>query len=144
MSDILTDAVALDTNVCVFAIRGGECAPCEQLVLRNLGRLHWAIPPQVIVELNHNLDGTEIRALFAVFRRAGARRIDVPRAPIDSAERFEKLGAKKGDALIAAELDAAGVRWLISENLHFLSAIEDLPFTVLSAADALALLQSED
>src|SRR5436190_916437 len=56
---------------------------------------------------------------------------------------IELQGAKKGDALICAELDAAGVRWLVSENRHFLHEIPDLPFAVVSAERALALLAEE-
>ena len=145
MSDIRNDYVALDTNVCIFAVTGDIDWPaCEELVFERLPLLNVFIPPQVLKELHHNLDDTEIRALLAAVRTARERRIEYWEAPNILIKKYEALGAKKGDALVAAELDIAGIRWLISENRHFLSEITDLPFTVITAADALAILRSEE
>lgn len=72
----------------------------------------------------------------------GARELDWGYQPAsrESIGYFERLGAKKGDAAISAELHLAGVRWLISDNRHFLSEIKGLPFTVMDAGSAGAAL----
>ena len=49
-------------------------------------------------------------------------------------------GAKKGDAAIAAHLEAANIRYFISENRHFLAELPALPFKVLSSEEAVQLL----
>jgi hypothetical protein len=53
---------------------------------------------------------------------------------------WEQLGAKKGDAVIVAQLEVSGVRFLVLENRHFLSEVEGLPFEVLTSEQALRLL----
>lgn len=62
----------------------------------------------------------------------------------DQVEEYRTRGAKKGDADICAQLSLAGIHWLISENRHFLAEITGLPFTVLTSAEALAILQFEE
>ena len=57
-------------------------------------------------------------------------------------ERYRNLGAKKGDIVIAAHLHAAGIRWLVSENRHFLYEIPNLPFKVITAVEAVSQLTS--
>ena len=54
--------------------------------------------------------------------------------------RWEQRGAKKGDAVIAAHLEIAGVRYFISENRHFIAEITNLPFKVLTSEETLRLL----
>ena len=49
-------------------------------------------------------------------------------------------GAKKGDAVITAYLEAAAIRYLVSENRDFLKELRSLPFTVFSSEEAVRLL----
>lgn len=142
MSDIRDDYVALDTNVCIFAVTRGISRPdCEELVFNRLPLLRVFLPPQVLKELHHNLHDTEVGAVLAAVRAARERRIEYWEAPTVLVDKYEALGAKKGDALVAAELDTAGIQWLISENRHFLAEIKNLPFKVLTAAEAMAILR---
>ena len=59
---------------------------------------------------------------------------------MDLIRRWEQQGAKKGDVVITAHLEAAAIRYLVSENRDFLMELPALPFTVLSREEALRLL----
>jgi hypothetical protein len=57
---------------------------------------------------------------------------------------WEQHGAKKGDAVITAHLEAATIRYLVSENRDFLLELPALPFTVLSSEEAVRLLEESE
>ena len=141
MSSIRTEWVALDTNEFIYAVRRtpGEEASVE-LVWERLYDLRVFVPHQVFAELQDNFTTREQAEFQTVLRTAQDWHISYVPAEASLTDLHRRKGAKKGDALIAAELDAAGVRWLISENRHFLSEIGDLPFGVPSAADAIGLI----
>jgi len=82
----------------------------------------------------------EWKELFEVVGRLETFDWNHAPAVVDLFEKYRTQGAKKGDADIGAQLEAAGVQWLISENRHFLFEIHNLPFTVISAAEVLAML----
>lgn len=145
MSSIRIDPVALDSNAYIHALRQTPgYAACSTLLFDRSPELHVHVPLQVIVELQKNLDSAEIARFYAIARESGAFDFDYRAASAELRAKFEARGARKGDAAIAAQLQAAGVRWLVSENRHFLAEIRDLPFTVLSAADALAMLDAPE
>jgi predicted nucleic acid-binding protein len=142
MSSIRTDLIAFDTNVFIHALRGTSTSgACEQLIRNRLTELRITVPLHVMEELRRNLTRAELQLLFDV--------LNVPNVsfgfePVQSIllERYHSLGAKKGDAIISAQLEAVGIKWLISENRHFLAEIKGLPFKVISAAEAMASLES--
>ena len=53
----------------------------------------------------------------------------------------EQQGAKKGDAVIAAHLEAAKIHYFVSENRHFLTELLASPFQVLTSEEAIQLLR---
>jgi PIN domain. len=140
MSFIRTDPVAFDTNVLIMALRRyAEAEAAIELVRVRLRELRVVIPLQVVQELHRNLthdEETELRAILAEgdvdwsYLRAGAELISA----------YESRGAKKGDAIIAAQLEASGVKCLISQNRHFLAEIADLGFDVFTPSQVLRLL----
>ena len=141
MSSIRDELVALDTNEFVFALRREtRHTACETLFLEGLPELRIYMPLQILFELQRNLSQGEMRD--ALIGLTGARSVTwdyaLPRPEI--VERWQQRGAKKGDAVIAAHLEANGVRYLISENRHFLAELSGLPFTVLNSEEALRLL----
>ncbi len=142
MSFIRTDWVAFDTNEFIYAIRHtSDRLPSVELVYSLLYDVRLFVPYQVFKELSHNLTVAEETEFQAVARTAQDLHLSFTPAPSALVEVFENRGAKRGDARIAAELELAGIKWLISENRHFLSEITDLPFTVLSASEALEMLR---
>jgi hypothetical protein len=145
MSSIRTDAVAFDTNVYIHGLRrspGQEA--CSELMFGFVATLRLYLPIQVQIELRRNLSAQHIRDLFAVLRDVQTIEWAAEAASEELVESYRSRGAKKGDADIAAQLDVAEIRWLVSENRHFLSEIADLPFRVITAAEALAILRSEE
>lgn len=142
MNSIRDNAVALDTNVFVFALRKEVAYPaCETLLLDKLSDLQVYLPLQVFVELQRNLSGGEMRGLMRALLQAKTVTWDYAPAPAELIARWEREGAKKGDAVIAAHLEAARIRYLVSENRHFLTEVPALPFQVLSSETVLKLLQ---
>ena len=141
MNSIREEAVALDTNEYVFALRADADHPaCRTLVFDPLSALNIYLPLQVLLEVQRNLTREEMRRFHAALEDAGTIRRDYSPAPADLVRQWEERGAKKGDAVVAAHLDAASVRYFVSENRHFLVELADLPFEVLTAEEVLRRL----
>lgn len=141
MSSTQTDWVALDTNVYLFAVRRDPEHPhCRTLLFERLQDLRVSIPREVLRELRRNLLPSELPAALAPLRRAIDVLWDFRGPPVELVNHYRALGAKKGDAVIAAHLDAGNIQTLVSENRHFLSEIPNLPFRVLSSRDLLEQL----
>jgi predicted nucleic-acid-binding protein len=142
MSSIRTDLVALDTNVLIMGLRqDAGCEACSELLFHYVPSLHIHIPLHVTIELQRNLTETDMTRLHAATLNFDDVTWSYEPASAGLVEQYRERGAKKGDAIISAQLVAAGVRWLISENRHFLAEIEGLPFKVISAAEAMASLE---
>ncbi len=138
MSSIRNELVALDTNQFVFAVRRDPAHPfCRKLLFERIGELRIFVPREVIRELRRNLIPSELQAALAPLRRAVELLWDFGGPPEETVSHFRNLGAKKGDAIIAAHLDASEIRTLVSENRHFLNEIPNLPFRVISAESVL-------
>ena len=92
----------------------------------------------MIRELQNNLQPDEVFELFQLFIQYPDRiRIDWKIIPIALIQKFQILGCKLVDAVIAAHLEQQSAHTLISENRHFLNEIFNLPFRVLNAETAL-------
>jgi len=102
------------------------------------------MPLQILVELQRNLTANEMRGLLLALNRSKTIQYDYAPVSLDLVIPWERRGAKKGDAVIAAHLESAGVHYFISENRHFLSQLPDLPFIVLTSEEAVQLLKDED
>jgi predicted nucleic acid-binding protein len=133
--------VALDTNVFIFALRKEPNFPaCETLLFDKLQELKVYMPLQIFVELQRNLTGSEMRRVMRALAMAQTMTWDYTPARVDLIRHWEQQGAKKGDAVITAHLEAAAIRYLVSENRDFLMELPALPFTVLSSEEAVRLL----
>jgi len=82
-----------------------------------------------------------MQKLMDLLPKAAAVKRDFLKPSPDAVQRWHEHGAKKGDAAITAQLEAAGIRYFISENRHFLTQIADLPFEVMDAATVLGRLR---
>jgi hypothetical protein len=141
VNSIREGLVALDTNEFVFALRGEPRRHASELLLQEgIAELHIYVPLQVHLELQHNLSRTEMQDAMTALNGAKSVTWDYTPAQPELVERWQSVGAKKGDAIIVAQLEAFGVRYLISENRHFLAQLHALPFTVMSSEEALRLL----
>lgn len=96
----------------------------------------------MLIELHRNLSRGELRRVFGALETARECRIDYLSGEPVRVTYWEQSGAKKGDAVIVAQLEAAGVRFLVSENRHFLSEVRGLPFEVLTSEQVLQILKN--
>lgn len=134
MTSIRDEAVAFDTNVFIFALRKDANHPaCESLLFDKLGALKIHIPLQILLELQHNLTASEMRGVFLALAKAKVVTWDYTLAPLELVRKWEQRGAKKGDAVVAAHLESANIRYFVSENRHFLAELLELPFVVLTS-----------
>ena len=141
MNSIRDELVALDTNEFIFALRKDPSHPsCETLLFDKLDELKIHLPLQIPLELQRNLTDEEMRRVLLAVMKAKAVTRDYAPAPLELVKRWEQRGAKKGDAVIAAHLEVADVRYFVSENRHFIAEITDLPFKVLTSEETLRLL----
>ena len=141
MNSILHEMVALDTNEFIFALRQETTRPdCKILLFDKLNTLHVYMPLQILIELQRNLNAQEMRGMLLALTKAKAVSWDYSLVPRSHVQRWEARGAKKGDAVIAAQLEAADVHYFISENRHFLSELPNLPFQVLTSEQAVRQL----
>lgn len=142
MTSIRGEKVALDTNVWIFALRKDpNFAACETLVFDKLHELQIHMPLQIFIELQHNLASGEMQRIVHGLTMTRAVTWDYTPARLELVRRWEQHGAKKGDAIIAAHLEEAAIRYLISENRDFLTALSELPFSILSSAEAVRSLE---
>ena len=140
-ADLADEFIALDTNQYVLALRRDPRFPnCASLLFQHVDKLCVHVPLQVLKELHRNLSRRELRRVFGALEVAQECRIDYALGDIGRVTHWEQMGAKKGDAVIVAQLEAAGVRFLVSENRHFLSEVEGLPFEVLTSEQVLRQL----
>ncbi len=90
--------------------------------------------------MQRNLTDSEMRRVVRALTMAQAVTWDYAPARMDLIRQWEQRGTKKGDAAIAAHLESAAIRYLVSENRDFLKELPTLPFTVLSSEEAVWLL----
>ena len=141
MNSIRSERVALDTNVYIHALlRTPGQEDCAALFFDFISDLSVHIPLQVIVELQHNLSPEEQTELIGALHESERIAWNYTPASTASVDHFRSLGAREGDAHIAAQLEEAGIGWLISENRQFLTEIRPLPLQVLNARQTLDLL----
>lgn len=141
MNSIRTERIALDTNVFIFALRQTEGFPaCNQLLFGELPKLNIYVLLQVLLELNQNLSNHQVSVIFIALKTARSIHLDYAAVDLELVEKWKIRGAKKGDAVISAHLEMAGISYLISENRHFLSEISELPFKVISSQQAVSML----
>ena len=136
------DILILDTNIWIFGLRPHlQVKDCVEL-LNNLDALLVIVPRQVIVELHRNLRAAEANEFFRLTRLLGVE-IQYTDAPPELVAKYQTAGCKKGDAVIAAHVEANQVKYLVSQNRHFLSEVVGLPFAVLTPAEVLAELYQQ-
>ena len=106
-----------------------------------LGELNLYLPLQILLELQRNLNDQEMRRITSALGKLETVTWDYEPAPLALVHQWQERGAKKGDAVVAAHLEVAGVRYLVSENRHFLTELTEPPFRVLRAAEAIQELE---
>ena len=139
---ILDEWIVFDTNIWIFGLRHVPNIPACAQLLERLDRLRIILPRQILQELQANLSDSEISTLFRLLGRFPERfRISWDKARPQIVAKYQRLGCKLGDAVVAAHLEKLGIKILVSENRDFLEEVRNLPFRRLSATQALAELK---
>ena len=142
---IRDERVVLDTNIWIFGLRRHPAFPGCTLLLKRLSLLQVILPRQVLRELWANLTESELRTLFRLLNQFPEQMvIRWEKADRETIRKYQTLGCKLGDAVIAAHLEALEVQVLVTENRHFLEGLQGLPFRRLSAIEVLAELEGGD
>ena len=110
--------ICIDSNQFIFGIGGAD--PASESLLLLLPELEVVLPRLVIKEVTRNLTEAQTRDLFALFTAAPLVR------------KYVELGLReKADAFIGAFAEWQAVRYLISDNRHFLAELSGAAFEVL-------------
>ena len=135
-----TTPLILDSNEYIFGL-SGQKASCEQL-LDQLDQLRVFVPLMVVREVERNLE--RMYGLGTVFFRLIIPRKNIAIVwsppPEHLVLAYIERGFSKEDAIIAATAEEVQAEYLVSENRHFLQHTPDLPFQVINAQTALALI----
>lgn len=122
--------ICIDSNQFIFGIGGAD--PASESLLLLLPELEVVLPRLVIKEVTRNLTEAQTRDLFALFTAAPlVTIIDAP-VPAPLVRKYVELGLReKADAFIGAFAEWQAVRYLISDNRHFLAELSGAAFEVL-------------
>ena len=139
---IRDERIIVDTNVWILGLRRVPAYPACAALLDNLGELHIAIPRQILQELRANLREDELRAFFDLVKPHQRRiALDWQKVPVELIRKYESFGCKRGDAVVAAHVEALAVPVLVTENQELLTGVSGLPFRIETAQAILAQLE---
>jgi len=134
--------LVLDANEYIFGFGLAKEPSCEKLidVIHNKYPSHSIRICEIIVaEVRHNLTLEDFRR-FIEFISALTTIDQSIVIPFEIGAKYETKGFKPADAFIAAYTECVGADALVTENRHFLSRQEDLPFKVVKAEEILLKL----
>ena len=134
----------LDSNEYIFALGLFKKPSCELLldtILENLPSFFIRIPRTIAEEVRKNLTQEEFKE-FMIFVNSATNIDEDTDIPFELGAKYETLGLKSADALIAAYVEWVGAAALVTENRHFLTRQPNLPFKVINAEDCLKFIKS--
>jgi predicted nucleic acid-binding protein len=128
--------ILLDTNVWIFGLRNAPEYPCCRRILANLPKFHVHVPRQILRELLENLDQKEMIKFFGLVNFP-SRRIAASWTLADAelVKKYQRMGCKKGDAVVAAHAEALKIGVIITENRGFLRQCKRLPLVIMSSEE---------
>ena len=132
----------LDSNEYIFALSATRNPSSEKLIERIIARpqqITLRIPRLIIEEVRNNLTPEAFKEF--IFLINGLTKIDEDiEVPFEIGTKYESMGLKSADAFIVAYVEWTGAEMLVTENKHFLSRHQNLPFKVITAAACLKIL----
>jgi uncharacterized protein (DUF2164 family) len=96
----------------------------------------------IVEEVRANLTPREFQRFFR-FINAFATIDEDFFIPFEFGARYETMGFKEADALIAAYTEWVGAKALVTENRHFLTRNPALPFKVITTQKCLQFISNE-
>lgn len=133
----------LDANEYIFAfglMKKEACTNFFERILENISSHHIHICRTIVDEIRQNLSLDEFRE-FILFINPLATIDEDFFVPFTLGEKYMKKGLKPADAFIAAYTEWTGADVLATENRHFLTLHDNLPFKILTAKKCLKLLK---
>ncbi len=134
--------LVLDANEYIFALALFRKESCESLlktIIDTLPKHTFCISRTIIEEVRTNLTVKEFQDFIKLVNILSAIDEDIL-IPFQIGAKYESMGLKPADALIAAYVEWVGADALVTENRHFLTRQENLPFKVVNAENCLKML----
>ena len=134
--------LVVDSNEYIFAFGPAKADASFALIERLLETSDSHIvrlPRTIFEEVKRNLSPEYLRE-FIAFINAFTIIDEDFFVPFEIGARYEAMGLKEADALIAAYAEWVGADALVTENRHFLSKNPHLPFKVMTADKCLKLI----
>jgi hypothetical protein len=134
--------LVLDANEYIFGlgfIRKKSCESILEFLTDNFSSNSISICRTIVEEVRSNLLPKEFHTFIRLINLFTTVDEDFL-IPFEFGFKYEAMGFKEADALIAAYTEWVGADALVTENRHFLSRNPNLPFKVLNAESCLKLI----
>ncbi len=135
--------LVFDTNIFVFAfsdIPKPSCLELIETIVELYPKVSIHIPRTILRETRNNLNPPQFKEFALFIHEIGHVDEDIV-VPFDTGIKYEQMGLKPADAMIGAYTEWIGAAVLVSENRHFLSRQENLPFKILTAEKTIRFLK---
>jgi len=133
----------IDANEYIFGLGPSKRESSEsllKLVARIPSRYSFRICRTIVQEVRDNLSTQDFQTFIKLISIVATIDEDLL-VPFELGAKYEAEGLKAADAFIAAYTEWTGADAIVTENRHFLSRHDDLPFKVLTAEACLKFLK---
>jgi len=128
--------ICIDSNQFIFGLSGVDAA--SETVLKLLPRLEAVIPRLILKEVTRNLNQVQVKALYALLNQAPHVIVVEDPVPANLVDKYVALGlSEKADAIIGAFAEWQEVKYIISDNRHFLDELHGNAFEVVTPEEFL-------
>jgi len=135
--------LVLDTNEYIYAF-GTTKKPFSTALVFSLAEFPLKhkirIPRTIVEEVRRNIIPEFFQEFVGFVSELSTIDEDIV-VPFEIAFKYEVKGLKPADAFIAAYTEWVGANALVTENRHFLTRQENLPFKVFTAEKCLGILK---